>query len=144
MNQDTDMTDCETEGIRETRREPSNRREDGNSMSQDNRHGQNQNDRLGYASNVDSLQGMPNGNSPGVVNALRVQHITSSDDCVGIEADGEHLKACGTHVGNRQTTGITIVETTLVLTRDNTHKRPRTNESMIHTDANIGHEMKMF
>ena len=139
VNQDSDMTDNETEDTRATGREPSNRREDGKSRSQDNSHGQNRNDRLGYAGNVDSLPGTPHSNSPGVANVNSVQHMASFDYCVRMEAEGEHLKECGTPFGNRHTTGIPTVKTTLAPTRDNQNKRPRTINGMIHTDANIAH-----
>ena len=70
--------------------------------------------------------------------------MKSSDYFVGTEAEGEHLKECGTPFGNRHTTCIPTVETTLAPTTDNPNKHPRTIESMIHTDANIAHEMEAF
>ena len=79
VNQGSDMTDNETKDTRTTGRKTSDRREDGNGRSQDNRHRQNRNDRLGYAGNVESLPGTPLGNSPGVVNVNSVKHMTSSD-----------------------------------------------------------------
>ena len=120
VNHNNGVTDDETEGIREKRREPSGLREDKNGMLQDNRHGQNRNDRISYASN------------------------TSSDDYVGIEAEDEPLKECGTPFGNCHTTYIPTVETILMHTRDNPHKCPSTIDDMIHTDANIAHQMEMF
>ena len=39
VNENTDMTDNDTEGIGATQRDPSNQLEDGNGMLEDNRHG---------------------------------------------------------------------------------------------------------
>ena len=143
VNQDPDMSENNTEETRQSGRGTIDRREDGNGRSKDNSHGQNHNDRHGYASDVDSLQGTPFGNSPGVVDVDSVQHMKSSDDCVGMETEGD-LKECGKPFGNRHTAGIPTVETTLAPTRDNTNKRPRISDVMIHTDDIIARQNKMF
>ena len=143
VNQERDMTDNETKGMTQSGSGPIDRRGNGNGSSQDNSHGRNHNDRHGYGSDVDSLQGRPSGNCPGVVNVAGVQHMKSSDDCVGMEAE-VGLKECGRPFGNSHTAGIPTVETTLAPARDNRNKRPRITNVLIHTDEIISRQMEMF
>ena len=143
VNLDPDMSENETEVTRQSGSGPIDRRGDGNGKLKGNSHGQNHNDRDGYASDVDSLQGKPFGNRPGVVDVNSVQHMKSSDDCVGMETEGG-LKEYGEPFGNRHTAGIPTAETTLAPTRDNTNKRPRISDVMIHTDEIIARQMEMF
>ena len=75
---------------------------------------------------------------------LLVYSICHRQDCVGIEAGGEHLKECGKPFGNCYTTGTPSVETPLVPTRDNQYMRPRTINGMIHTNANVAHQIEVL
>ena len=79
VNHEHEMTDDETKRMSETRRDPSGLRDDGHCKLQNNSHGQNHNDCIGY--NVNPLQDKSNGNSHGVVNVTSVQHMPSSGLC---------------------------------------------------------------
>ena len=52
--------------------------------------------------------------------------MKSSDDCVGMETEGEYLNECGTPFGNHHTPSISTVETIMAPTTDNPNKRSRT------------------
>ena len=143
VNPDPDMSENETEVTSQSGSGPIDRCGDGNGKPKGNSHGQNHNDRDGYASDVESLQGKPFGNCPEVFDFDSIQHMTSSDDCVGMETEGD-LKECGKPFGNRYTAGRPTVETTLAPTRDNTNKRPQISNVLIHTDEIIARQMEMF
>ena len=67
---------------------------------QDNRFGNNHNERYGYSSSCGPLLENPPGNRPAMENVARIQNRLKGDSCSGVDTISDHLKAYGTPLGN--------------------------------------------